>query len=87
MHVRLFEILLGCSSDTSTYLHINTQLCTKFKDSISDLMSIHGLRLHVKNFLKVEAAGKGREQRCPVSLLWAPGDSVLDHVGFHPSVT
>ena len=44
MHMPLFEILLGFSSDTSTYLHINTQLFTELKNSISDLMSIHGLQ-------------------------------------------
>ena len=43
MHMRLFEILLGLSSDKSTHLHVNTQLCIEFRDSISDLMSIHGL--------------------------------------------
>ena len=44
MHMRVFEILLGLSSDKSTYVHVNTQLCLEFKASISDLMSIHGLR-------------------------------------------
>ena len=42
--MRVFEILLGLSSDKSTYVHINTQLCIEFRDSISDLMSIYGLR-------------------------------------------
>ena len=37
-------ILLGLSSDKSTHLHVNTQLCVEFRDSISDLMSIHGLQ-------------------------------------------
>ena len=44
MHMPLFQILLGFSSDMSTYLHINTQLCIQFKDCISDLMSMHGLQ-------------------------------------------
>ena len=44
MHMRLFEILLGLSSDKSTHLHVTTQLCIEFRDSISDLMSIHGLQ-------------------------------------------
>ena len=43
-------------------------------------------RLHVKNFLQAEAAGKDREQRCPFTLLWASRDSVVDHVGFHSSI-
>ena len=37
-------ILLGLSSDKSTHLHVNTQLCIEFKDSISDLLSIRGLQ-------------------------------------------
>ena len=34
MHMRLFEILLGLSSDKSTHLHVNTQLCIEFRDSM-----------------------------------------------------
>ena len=42
-------------------------------------------RLHVKNFLHAEAAGKDRERRCPFTLLWASRDSGVDHVGFRSS--
>ena len=37
-------ILLGLSSDKSTHLPVNTQLCVEFRDSVSGLMSIRGLQ-------------------------------------------